>query len=476
MKISSRSESFNSGVTDKLAVWTECRGVLCPRGALTIAVSRDAGKPVEAINNPVTTRLAMLLACALSLPGQFLQPSPNGRYLVRSNGEPFLWIGDTAWYAGVKASKAEWTEYLEDRQRKGFTVVQISAGRTPPGWTGAMPFAAGGQPNDVYWDGILAKVREANRRGMVVMLVGLGRPTNEADIRHVSTPEYARYIAQRFAGVEAILSPNFDGAYSPVFDTVAENLVAAGTKLPITQHPNTLKGQNELYVPKSYLTFSGLQSGHHNGRLEAAYAAAREWPLTLWAMKPVRPVINIEGMYDGRGSDEGGAWRGKDVRRIGWISWLSGAMGYTYAAGETARKVPGTNGGVWGWNQDEAAFDFWRKAAAWPSAGSMKIMRDFFAGIEWWRLEPVHELIVQEGTPDSQTRAVFAASADRALAVAYAPSGGRFKLDLTSFPASLQAEWFDPVTGRRTPAVLREWLAPPAGTGDIVLLIRQAPR
>jgi len=52
----------------------------------------------------------------------------------------------------------------------------------------------------------------------------------------VSTPEYGRYLARKFEGLEVILSPNFDGAYSPVFDTVAENLIAAGTKLPITQH------------------------------------------------------------------------------------------------------------------------------------------------------------------------------------------------------------------------------------------------
>jgi hypothetical protein len=417
-------------------------------------------------------RFLLLLASALALSGQFPQPSPNGRYLVRQDGAPFLWVGDTAWYAGVKATMSEWTEYLEDRRRRGFTVVQISAGRTPPDWRGAMPFDSEGKPNDGYWDGIVAKVREANQRGIVVLVVGVGHPTNPADIPHVTRPEYGRYVARKFAGLDVILSPNFDGAYSPVFDTVAENLVAAGTKLPITQHPNTRQGQNEIYVPKPYLTFSGLQSGHHNGKLEAAYGAARQWPLSLWGMKPARPVINIEGMYDGRGSDDGPAWRGKDARKIGWISWLSGALGYTYGAGETARKAPGTNGGVWGWNQDEAAFDWWRKAAAWPSSSFMTIMGEFFGSIEWWRLEPAHELISQEGTPDNQTRAVFAASTDGTLAVAYAPSGGRFRLNLQSFPKAPRAEWFDPATGKRTPATLSEWLTPPAGTDDIVLLLR----
>lgn len=423
-------------------------------------------------------RFALLLAVvAAPLYCQFLKPSANGRYLIREkDGKPFLWIGDTAWFASVKATPREWADYLDHRKRQGFTVVQLSAGRVPADWKGVMPFDAAGKPNDAYWNRIAAMAKAANRRGIVVLLVGLGRPTDPADLPRVQTPEYARYIVRKFAGMQVILSPNFDDMYKPVYDTVAENLVTAGTKLPLTQHPGTRKGQNEIYVPRSYLTFTGLQSGHHNGRLEMTYGAAREWPRALWAMTPVRPVINIEGMYDGRGSNDGPGWRGSDVRKLGWISWLSGAFGYTYGAGETGRKVPGTAGGVWGWNQDEAAFDHWRQAMAWPSSSTMTVMRDFFGSIDWWTLEPAHGLIRQEGTPDNQHRAVFAANADRRLAVAYAPAGGRFQLDLSAFPQSLRAEWVDPVTGKRTAARMGEWFQPPAGTDDVALVLQVGER
>lgn len=421
-------------------------------------------------------RFALLLAVAAPLAGQFLKPSPNGRYLVREDGTPFLWMGDTAWYAGAKATMEEWTDYLEDRRRKRFSVIQVSAGRTPAGWTGPQPFYPDGKPDGAYWEGIRDKVREANKRGLAVLLVGLGRPTDSADVPRVSAPEYARYIAGLFAGAQVIFSPNFDGPYSPELDTVAMNLFAVDKWHPITQHPNTRQGQNEIYAPKPYLSFHGLQSGHHGGKLEAAYGAAREWPLNLWRLEPVRPVINIEGMYDGRGSDEGPAWRARDVRRIGWISWLSGALGYTYGAGETARKVPGTNGGVWGWNQDAAAFDSWRKAAAWPSSSHMTVMRDFFASIKWWRLEPAHGLIRQEGAPGNEQRAVFAASARRDLGVAYAPAGGAFELDLRPFRGPVRGEWVNPVDGKRVaagvwaPGTVR--LEAPPGGGDWALLVR----
>lgn len=372
----------------------------------------------------------------------FLKPSPNGRYLMHADGTPFLWIGDTAWFASSKATTEEWAGYLSIRARQRFSVVQISAGRVPGGWTGPGP------ADPAYWDRIDALVRMANERGMVVLMVGLGRPTDPAHVPLVSSPEYVRQIVGRFSGDHVIFSPNFDGAYDPVLDTVAENLYALDKRHMITQHPNTRKGQNEIYVPKDYLAFSGLQSGHNAGKLDVAYAAAHDWALNLWTMKPVRPVINIEGMYDGRGSDEGPAWRAQDVRKIGWISWLAGALGYTYGAGETSRKVPGTNGGVWGWNQDESAFDHWRKAARWPSASHMTVMRDFFASIDWWRLVPVHR---------------FAAQADDgSFAVVYAPDGGT--PDLNWFPKPFSLEYLDPVTGKRGKK------APP---GEAVLLLRR---
>jgi len=101
----------------------------------------------------------------------------------------------------------------------------------------------------------------------------------------------------------------------------------------------------------------------------------------------------------------------------------------------------------------------------------MTIMRDFFGSIEWWRLEPAHDLISQEGTPDNQTRAVFAAAKDRTLAVAYAPPAGVPPRSAV-FPKTLRAEWFDPATGKRTPAELSEWLTPRAGSDDAALLLR----
>jgi hypothetical protein len=332
-------------------------------------------------------------------------------------------------------------------------------------------------PTAAYWDNLDSKVRQANESGIVVLIVGTGRPAPEHE-SFVARPEFARYVAARFYGDHVIFSPNFDGPYAPLLDTVAENLRSFTSIHLISQHPGTRKGWTEIYVPKSYLDFSALQTGHHSGRLDAAYAAARDWPRDLWSMSPVKPVINAEGMYDGRGSDEGAGWRAKDVRRIGWISWLSGALGYSYGAGETDRKVKGSNGGVWGWNQDESGWDSWRKTIAWDSSRHMKVLREFFGSLEWWRLEPAHEAIIEPAQTPIE-RPVLAASADGSFAVAYTPVRRPVQIDMKRFKGPVQATWIDPLTGAkqrlpgRIPNDAAHTFTPPESGEDWALLLRR---
>ena len=53
--------------------------------------------------------------------------SDDGRYLVQADGTPFFWLGDTAWELFHRLNREEADRYLEDRARKGFTVIQAVA-------------------------------------------------------------------------------------------------------------------------------------------------------------------------------------------------------------------------------------------------------------------------------------------------------------------------------------------------------------
>ena len=56
-----------------------------------------------------------------------LRVSDNGRFLVRDDGLPFFYLGDTAWELFHRLSREETDDYLRDRAAKGFTVVQAVA-------------------------------------------------------------------------------------------------------------------------------------------------------------------------------------------------------------------------------------------------------------------------------------------------------------------------------------------------------------
>src|SRR6478672_3424336 len=50
--------------------------------------------------------------------------SPNGHYLQYEDGTPFFWLGDTGWELFHRLKLDEINHYLENRSRKGVTVIQ----------------------------------------------------------------------------------------------------------------------------------------------------------------------------------------------------------------------------------------------------------------------------------------------------------------------------------------------------------------
>src|SRR5262245_35208895 len=53
-----------------------------------------------------------------------LKVSPNGRYFIDQDGKPFFYLGDTCWLLFQRLNREEVDEFLKDRARKGFTVMQ----------------------------------------------------------------------------------------------------------------------------------------------------------------------------------------------------------------------------------------------------------------------------------------------------------------------------------------------------------------
>ena len=70
--------------------------------------------------------ILMFVCAALVVPvrAETLRISDNHRYIVREDGTPFFYLGDTAWGLFNRLKREEAEYYLKDRAGKGFTVIQ----------------------------------------------------------------------------------------------------------------------------------------------------------------------------------------------------------------------------------------------------------------------------------------------------------------------------------------------------------------
>src|SRR5215207_4978500 len=126
--------------------------------------------------------LLVLMFMALTTGAQFTV-SADKHFLLK-NGKPFFWLGDTAWELFHRLNREDADAYLENRAKKGFTVVQAvllaeldglhapnAYGFTPLiGDDPTKPDLRAGPAND-YWDHVDYIIRKANSLGLIVALL-----------------------------------------------------------------------------------------------------------------------------------------------------------------------------------------------------------------------------------------------------------------------------------------------------------------
>ena len=165
-----------------------------------------------------------------------------------------------------------------------------------------------------------------------------------------------------------------------------------------------------------------------------------------------------------------------DVRRAAYYSLLAAPVaGITYGAH-----------GIWYWARERAVpldhprsgeADPWHVCLDYPGARQMRVMRDIFDSLEWWRLRPDRSLLAEDPEGDGfRSYMMPARSEDGRFALIYLPANPSVKLNLSGFKRRVNAQWLDPRTGRRSPG----GALPPGGQvelktpveGDWLLLLR----
>lgn len=413
-------------------------------------------------------RFALLILFGASLLGPLsaavdsIRLSEGNRHFVRASGEPFFWLGDTAWELFHRLSEDEATHYLENRAAKGFTVIQCVLlaelhGLTVPNAEGELPLfdLDPTRPNDAYFDFVDRVVAKGNELGLTMALL----PT-WGDKFHlkwgvgpeVFTPEnartYGRWVAERYrdANVVWVLSGDRqpeDDEDRAIVDAMAAGIrEVVGDSQLITSHPQGGYSSSSEFNDRDWLDFNFFQSGH-SYRDEPNYLRTQ----SDRALTPVRPVFDGEPCYEDHpvnwNAESQGWFSDFDTRRAGWWSMLAGAAGHTYG-----------HHAVWQmWQPGRDPISVvrtpWQEALDYPGAFQAGVMRRIFESVAWQQLVPAQEAL-RNPPKNSAAKVMAAVDSSGEFAMAYSPFGEAFQFDVGRLKAGeISAQWIDPRTGHR---------------------------
>ena len=371
-----------------------------------------------------------------------------GRYFEYADGTPFLWLADTWWNWTRRGIRLDsFRKLADDRAAKGFNVGQLFfAGR---GWSGRASLLDGSfdNPDIDHIRHIEDYIKYANSKGITVWIHGWwNSPHMDKTIGTEKIRRWCRYMVHRLGAYNVIwvLSGEYNmndyGNLGLDFWKQLGALIDAEDPYDriIGAHP-TPPGWGggaeapqwstaEVLHDEDWLDYNQSQTGHGKWRNEMI-----PWIVTsAYNRKPAKPIVVTEPWYEfTRGSASA-----EDIRFGGWSAILSGAAGHSYAGGHVWKAhVPELPYGKDAWPM-ELSFEV--NTLDYPGAVSLGFMARFLRSIEWWRLRPHPELVLENPS-------AFCAALPGKEYVIYLRWGGVLKVDLKDGTEAdtFECKWFD---------------------------------
>lgn len=417
--------------------------------------------------------------------------SPDRRYFVHGDGTPWFWLGDTAWNGALLSTDEEWQRYLKDRAEKGFTAIQMvmtqwRAGRADELGQTAFSGTDQIQINPAFFQRMDRKVRAVNQQGLVAACVLLWALTSkDRESPGEVLPEHqaimlARYMVARYGAHGVIWILGGDGDYrgekAERWKTIGRAVFPENrARRPVTLHPRGMQDPWTDLKNEPWLDFLMYQSGHGNN------AKKWEWNATQgcaagWRLEPPRPVVDGEINYEAHiDYHTKQPISEAQVRRAAYYSLLAAPpAGVTYGAH-----------GIWFWaRRPEVPLDHprsgvaqpWQECLNYPGARQMKVLRELFDSLQWWKLRPDRTLLAEDPRdPEFRSYIMAARSRTGEFALLYLPANPVVKLNLSGFSGTVRAAWIDPRTGQRRAAgrfrPTAELALKAPGEGDWLLLL-----
>jgi hypothetical protein len=387
-----------------------------------------------------------------------LKVSPDKRYLLKKDGTPFFWLGDTAWELFHRLTREEAKEYLQDRAKKGYNVIQAVVlaeldGLDVPNAYGHTPLINNDptRPTEEYFRHVDFVINEANKLGLIIALLPTwGDKWNKAwgvgpEIFTPSNAEvFGKWLGARYRNKQIVWVLGGDRNLADEEDyaiirNMAKGIKSADANHLLTFHPTGGRSSFEYFAEDDWLHFHMSQTGHRAGN------PVYKWNEKAFALKNVRPHINGEPCYEDHPNEfkpvEKGWMDDFDTRQAAYWSMLSGAAGHTYGNHNiwqfyTEKRKPVNN-----------ARTHWKIAMNHPGAYQLGYIRQLFEKRNWQRLVNDQSLIMDEN-PEGVEYRMAAVSADGDFMMVYIPYGKKTTVNTSKIKSErLKAWWFNPRDG-----------------------------
>jgi hypothetical protein len=403
--------------------------------------------------------------------------SPNRRFLSTQSGQPFFWLGDTAWELFHRLTLAEVEHYLETRRQQGFNVIQAVIlaeidGLHSPNANGHVPLL-GDDPtrlNPFYFRHVDAIIRLAASKELYIGLLPTWGDKVNAELWGtgpvIFNPENARaygaLLGQRYRDDQNIVwvlggdrpADGYEGLWSAMAEGISKGL---GRRPFFTYHPRGGVSSSAWLHSADWLDMHMMQSGH-------VLLDTPNWQMITadYALQPPKPTLDAEPNYEDHPIDpflrpwrvDYGRYNDYDVRKQAYRAVFAGACGHTYG-----------HHTVWQfWTPPRAPINFpnpgWEEAILRPGAAQMKHLKRLMLSRPYWSRIPdqtmIHDLPALAPTDTSvhydPQRAAYPCAtrcADATYAMVYFPLADQtLRLDLSAFSGGVNAWWYDPRNGK----------------------------
>lgn len=385
--------------------------------------------------------------------------SQNRRFLIFENGQPFFWLGDTAWELFHRLTKDEAQRYLENRREKGFTVIQAVIlaeldGLNVPNAEGEIPLIDHDptQINEKYFEHVDWVIHKAKEKGMFIGLL----PTwgDKVDKRWglgpvIFNPEnaesYGEILGKRYKDVKNIIwinggdRPGSEKS-NPVWNALAKGIKKHDRNHLMTYHPNGAHSSSQWFHHEDWLDFNMIQTSHH----ERSYAAFIKHLIPDYHLKPVKPTLDGEPRYEhfpvNWNYELFGRFDDADVRQAAYWAVFTGAFGHTYGCHSVWQmNAPGRE-------PVRYALHNWYDDLDLPGAWDMLHVRKLMESRPFVDRIPFQQIVKNKYFPETD---YIVATRGKDYVMVYIPTGKGAKLDLSlcGWPVA-NAWWYNCQTGQ----------------------------